>query len=112
MRARPDNWLLAILALSVVLNSWHLQWGLPNGNHSWAADGIGPVTALSVARRNFGSWNSGWFYFKYPTAWPFLMVAASAPYLGWLYLTAAGAIRARPIRMASPIRSGRSSSWR
>jgi len=87
MRARPDNWLLAILALSVVLNSWHLQWGLPNGNHSWAADGIGPVTALSVARRNFGSWNSGWFYFKYPTAWPFLMVAASAPYLGWLYLT-------------------------
>ena len=89
MRVRPDNWLLAILALSVVLNSWHLQWGLPNGNYSWAADGIGPITALSVARHGFGSWNSGWFYFKYPPAWPFLLVTVSAPYLGWLYLTGA-----------------------
>src|SRR4051794_7280066 len=87
MRVRPDYWLVAILVLSTVLNTWHLQWGLPNGNHSWAADAIGPVTALSVARRSFGSWNSGWFYFKYPPGWPFLLVATSVPYLGWLYVT-------------------------
>jgi hypothetical protein len=87
MRARPDYWLLAILMLSAVLNSWHLRWGLPNGNMSWAADAIGPVTALSVARRTFGSFNSGWFYFKYPPGWPFLLVLSAAPYLGMLYLT-------------------------
>lgn len=82
-----DPWLVALLVLSTVLNSWHLTWGLPNGNASWAADAIGPVTALGVARRTFDGWNSGWFYFKYPPGWPFLMVAVSLPYLGYLYLT-------------------------
>src|SRR5262245_36752389 len=88
MARRVDPWLLAILVLALVLDSWHLGWGLPNGNSSWAADAIGPVTALGVARHN-ASWNSGWFYFKYPPAWPFLMVAASAPYLAWLYASGA-----------------------
>jgi hypothetical protein len=84
---RWDPCLLGILALAAVLDLWHLRWGLPNGNHSWAADAIGPVTALGVARRTFASWNSGWFYFKYPPGWPFIMVAAFLPYLGLLYLT-------------------------
>lgn len=84
---RWDPWLLAILALGAALNAWQLHWGLPNGNHSWAADAIGPITALGVARRTFASWNSGWFYFKYPPGWPFVMVAASLPYLAFLYLT-------------------------
>lgn len=84
---RWDPCLLGILLLSAALNAWHLSWGLPNGNASWAADAIGPVTALGVARKTFASWNSGWFYFKYPPGWSFLMVAASLPYLGLLYLT-------------------------
>jgi hypothetical protein len=84
---RWDPCLLGILALSAALDLWHLRWGLPNGNHSWAADAIGPVTALGVARKTFASWNSGWFYFKYPPGWPFIMVVASLPYLGLLYLT-------------------------
>jgi hypothetical protein len=83
--ARLDPWLLGILALSVVLNGWHLTWGLPNGNRSWAADAIGPVTALSVARHTFAGFNSGWFYFKYPPGWSFLLVAAYLPYLAFLY---------------------------
>ncbi len=82
-----DRYLLAILGLSLLLNSWHLTWGLPNGNQSWAADAIGPVTALGVARRTFGGWNSGWFYFKYPPAWPLIMVLSFLPYLGLLYMT-------------------------
>lgn len=82
-----DPWLIGMLVLSAALNGWHLWWGLPNGNHSWAADAIGPVTALGVARRTFDGWNSGWFYFKYPPGWPFLIVAASLPYLGYLYAT-------------------------
>jgi hypothetical protein len=84
---RWDPWLLGILALAAALDIWQLQWGLPNGNHSWAADAIGPVTALGVARRTFASFNSGWFYFKYPPGWPFILVAASLPYLALLYLT-------------------------
>jgi hypothetical protein len=84
---RWDPCLLGILALSAALDLWHLRWGLPNGNHSWAADAIGPVTALGVARKTLASWNSGWFYFKYPPGWPFIMVVASLPYLGLLYLT-------------------------
>jgi hypothetical protein len=87
MRARVDYWLLGILALSALLNCWHLTWGLPNGNHSWAADAIGPVTAFAVARRAFGSFNSGWFYFKYPPGWPLLMAIAGAPYLVVLFVT-------------------------
>jgi hypothetical protein len=89
MRPRVDLWLVGILVLSAALNTWQLSWGLPNGNQSWAADAIGPVTALGVARRTFGTWNSGWFYFKYPPAWPFLLVVASAPYLAFLYATGA-----------------------
>ncbi|MBX3027552.1 glycosyltransferase family 39 protein [bacterium] len=84
---RWDPCLLGILALAAALDIWHLQWGLPNGDHSWAADAIGPITALGVARRTFASWNSGWFYFKYPPGWPFILVAASLPYLGVLYAT-------------------------
>ena len=86
-RSHVDPWLVGVLALSALLNAWHLTWGLPNGNSSWAADAIGPVTALGIARRTLGTWNSGWFYFKYPPGWPFLMVFAAAPYLAWLYLT-------------------------
>lgn len=84
---RLDPVLLGILGLSAALDAWHLTWGLPNGNHSWAADAIGPVTAIGVARRTLGTWNSGWFYFKYPPGWPFVMVAASLPYLGLLWAT-------------------------
>ena len=87
MKAQVDPWLVAILAVSAALNAWHLTWGLPNGNVSWAADAIGPVTALGVARRTFGGFNSGWFYFKYPAGWPLLMVVAFAPYLAYLYAT-------------------------
>ncbi len=84
-----DYWLVGILTLGAMLNGWHLTWGLPNGNSSWAADAIGPLTAIGVARRTFGTWNSGWFYFKYPPAWPVIMVVASAPYLAYLYVTGA-----------------------
>ncbi len=79
--------LAAILSVSVLVNSWHLQWGLPNGNTTWAADAITPLTPLSVAKKSFAKPNSGWFYFKYPIGHPLLLLAAYAPYLGTLYLT-------------------------
>jgi hypothetical protein len=79
--------LLAVLSVSAVLSAYHLEWGLPNGNHSWAADALGPLTVFSIARRSFSAWNSGWFYFKYPLGYPLLLLGAFAPYLGGLVLS-------------------------
>ena len=79
--------LAAILLSSLLLNTFHLQWGLPNGNTTWAADAITPMTPLAVARKTFAGRNSGWFYFKYPIGHPLLLLAAYAPYLGALYAT-------------------------
>jgi len=87
VRSSRDPWLIAVLALSAGLGLYQIDWGLPNGNTSWAADALGPLTVLSIARRSFGAWNSGWFYFKYPLGYPFLLLAAYAPYLAWLWVT-------------------------
>jgi len=76
-----------ILAISLVLSGYHLQWGLPNGNFSWAADALGPLSVLSIARRSLSKLNSGWFWYKYPFGYPMLLLAAYAPYLGWLVVT-------------------------
>ena len=86
-----DSVLLAILALSVGLGVYQLDWGLPNGNLSWAADALGPVTVLGIARRCLGAWNSGWFYFKYPLGYPLVLLAAYGPYLALQVLS--GALR-------------------
>ncbi len=85
--AAVDRWLVAVLLLAVCLFCVNMSWGLPNGNSSWAADAIGPVTSLGIVYRSFSEWNSGWYYFKYPLGWPFLLFLATAPYLAWLYVT-------------------------
>jgi hypothetical protein len=82
-----DPWLAAIVGLSLLLFGFQLNWGLPNGNDSWAADAIGPVTALGLVHRSFAEWNSGWFWFKYPLGYPFLLVGSFLPYLGYLRLS-------------------------
>ena len=81
-----DWWLVAILLMAGSLFVVNLSWGLPNGNSSWAADAIGPVTSIGIVYRSFSEWNSGWYYFKYPLAWPFILFLATSPYLVWLYL--------------------------
>lgn len=87
IRNLPDPYLLAVLAVSAGLGMYQLSWGLPNGNYSWAADALGPLTVLSIAQHSFGAWNSGWFYFKYPLGYPLLLLASYVPYLGALVLT-------------------------
>jgi hypothetical protein len=81
-----DAYVLAVLALSAGLGLFQLNWGLPNGNYSWAADALGPLTVLGIARRSL-TWNSGWFYFKYPLGYPAMLLASYAPYLAVLVLT-------------------------
>ena len=82
-----DPVLLGILALSAGLGMYQVDWGLPNGNLSWAADALGPVTVLGIARRSVGAWNSGWFYFKYPLGYPLVLLVAYAPFLALQILT-------------------------
>ncbi|MFQ5667570.1 MAG: ArnT family glycosyltransferase [Candidatus Binatia bacterium] len=82
-----DPWLVLVLVVSVGLGMYHLSWGLPNGNRSWAADSLGPLTVLSIAQHSLTAWNSGWFYFKYPLGYPLLLLTAYAPYLAVLRLT-------------------------
>ena len=84
---RGDRWLMGILAVSLALGLCGINWGLPNGNASWAADAIGPLTVLSIARRSLTTFNSGWFYFKYPLGYPLILLLANVPYLALLLLT-------------------------
>jgi 4-amino-4-deoxy-L-arabinose transferase-like glycosyltransferase len=85
-RTRIDHWAVLIVFLSLLLNFYQLQWGV-HGNDSWAADELRPLTVLSVVKREFSQWNSGYFYFKYPPGWPFLLAASFSPYLVFLRLT-------------------------
>jgi hypothetical protein len=75
------------LVLTAVLGAYHLSWGLPHGNRSWAADALGPITVLGVLRHSFSEWNSGWYYFKYALGFPLILAAVYAPYLAYLLLT-------------------------
>jgi len=84
---RFDPWLAACLLLAFALDVFLLDWGLPNGNDSWAADALGPITVLGIVRRSFAQFNSGWYFFKYPPGYPFSLAAAFSPYLIYLRLT-------------------------
>ena len=82
-----DPWLVGILLAALPLFALNLGWGLPNGDSSWAADALGPVTTIGIVYRSFAEWNSGWYYFKYPLGYPFLLFFSMVPYLGWLFVT-------------------------
>ncbi len=86
---RIDPWLAGILLMAIPLFVFQLSWGLPNGNSSWAADAMGPVTTLGIVKRSFSEFNSGWYYFKYPLGYPYLLVLVAAPYLVWLRVSGA-----------------------
>lgn len=84
-----DPWLIVTLIVTAVLGAYHLSWGLPHGNQSWAADALSPITVLGVIRHSLSEWNSGWYYFKYALGYPLLLGAVYAPYLAYLLLTGA-----------------------
>lgn len=77
----------AVLVASLLLNTIGISWGLPNGNRSWAADALQPLTPLAVGRHVwFGDgWNSGWFYFKYPVGHPLLLLLVQSPVLAAMW---------------------------
>jgi len=104
--------LVAVVALFVYSRA--LDWGLPGGDETWAADAIKPSAPLAVAFHNFGhGWNSGWFWFKYPPFHAFLLCALYAPYLAWLWATGglAGFQSDYPFGLADPVASLSMLAW-
>ena len=84
-----DKGLLVVVVLAVVLNGLGLWWGLPlSGIHAWDVDGIAPLGPLIAAKRMLFDdwWNSG-YYNKYPMGQFFILMAAYAPYVGYLWLS-------------------------
>jgi hypothetical protein len=89
-RGWGDRGLVFVIAFALAVNTIGLGWGLPAGGKGrpWELDGIGPVEPLAAAKRMFVDrwWNSG-FYRKYPLGHYFVLMAATAPYVGYLWLT-------------------------
>jgi hypothetical protein len=76
-----DRALLALLTLSLALNAWGLDWGLPSA-FGWAPDELLPETVLAGASQAF---SAGW-HSKYPALHHVLLLASYAPFLlaeGW-----------------------------
>lgn len=89
LRLTRDSALILVVVLALVLNAVGLRWGLPlSGIHAWDVDAIAPMGPLVAAKRMIIDdwWNSG-YYNKYPMGHFFLLMAAYAPYLGYLKLT-------------------------
>jgi Dolichyl-phosphate-mannose-protein mannosyltransferase len=84
--------LFVIIPLSLFLNGFWFWWGLPNGVHTWATDGIAPLEPLVAAKRMFVDdwWNSG-YYNKFPMGHFFVLMAAYAPYI--VYLVVMGGLK-------------------
>lgn len=77
-----------VVLVSLALYGYHIWWGLPNGNVTWAVDAITPLTPLSIAQKSFLSgWNSGWFYFKYSIGHCLLLMLVYLPYITLLLIT-------------------------
>jgi 4-amino-4-deoxy-L-arabinose transferase-like glycosyltransferase len=84
-----DKTLLIVVLLAVVLNGLGLWWGLPlTGMHAWDVDAIAPMGPLIAAKRMLVDewWNSG-YYNKYPMGQFFILMAAYAPYIGYLWVS-------------------------
>jgi len=78
-----------VLITTLLAGLTALAWGLPNGNRTWAADSVAPMTPYSVAYHVFAEHgpNSGYFYFKYPVGHQLLLAAVGSPVLAWAALT-------------------------
>lgn len=76
-----------VCGLYFIAAIYHSSWGLPNGNQTWAADSVAPMTPLAVAYKTFAEngFDSGYFYFKYPVGHQLLLAAATAPVVAIAY---------------------------
>ena len=84
-----DTAVIVLFLFTLVLNAIGLGWGLPPDEYfAWDVDGIAPLQPLVAAKRMMIDdwWNSG-YYHKYPMGHFFVLMAAYAPYLGYLRLT-------------------------
>ncbi|MFN2377695.1 MAG: ArnT family glycosyltransferase [Candidatus Binatia bacterium] len=106
---------VVVLLFALLVYTRSLDWGLPGGDETWAADALKPSAPLAVAYQNFAGhgWNSGWFWFKYPPFHAFLLCGFYAPFLLWLWL--AGGIHGfssdYPYGLTDPVASLSMLAW-
>jgi 4-amino-4-deoxy-L-arabinose transferase-like glycosyltransferase len=72
--------LLAILLVSLTLNTIGMTWGLP-AYESWSNDDLTPLSPLVAARGRFATPT------KYPPVHHAILALVDGPYIGYLYLT-------------------------
>jgi 4-amino-4-deoxy-L-arabinose transferase-like glycosyltransferase len=77
-----DSPIVLILALSLVLNTIGITWGLPN-YLDWAIDSLVPSIVLEAAYSQF---SNGW-YSRYPPAHLAILAFFCAPLMGYLMLS-------------------------
>ena len=71
-----------LLALSLGLNLYGIQWGLPNGVEDWANDSLAPLGPLVYANRTLS--HEFWLS-KYPPVHFMTLALLYAPYILYLY---------------------------
>lgn len=84
---KPSNsslcvWLLVGISLS--LNLYQIQWGLPTGDRDWSPDSVAPLKPLAYAKSLVDQ--EPWV-FKYPPFHFMVLSVFYAPYVLYLYLT-------------------------
>jgi len=77
-------WVWLILAISLTLNLYGINWGLPNGDQDWANDSIAPLEPLAYAKRLI--YQEPWWS-KYPPFHFMVLALFYAPYTLYLYFT-------------------------
>ena len=82
-----SRFLAALFTAGLAVSLIGIGWGLPNGDRTWAADSVGPMTPLSVAYHVFleNGFNSGYFYFKYPIGHQLVLASMQAPLVAFAY---------------------------
>jgi len=73
-----------LLLLSLALNLYGIDWGLPNGDIDWAPDSLAPLGPLSYAKRLL--YLEPWFH-KYPPLHFIVLAIVYSPYVLYLALT-------------------------
>jgi 4-amino-4-deoxy-L-arabinose transferase-like glycosyltransferase len=76
--------LALLVVLSLALNLYGIDWGLPNGIYDWSNDSVAPLEPLAYAKRTLfrEPWTS-----KYPPFHFMVLAVAYSPYVVYLYLT-------------------------
>jgi hypothetical protein len=73
-----------LIVLSLALNLYGINWGLPNGDIDWAPDSVAPLGPLAYAKRLL---HGEYWYHKYAPFHFLVLAVLYSPYVLYLFLT-------------------------